>query len=117
MKSDADQGSWGLCSCVGTDRDDHGKTTPAHITDSDTALGKGDDPLSGPKADNFSADNLLSHEQGETINPGGSNWPLQSSSGAIIREQVIQAPEKGRPFVLVSINTQLPSSKGKGVGG
>ena len=77
LNSDTDRGSWGLCSCVGTDRDDQGKTTPAHITDA----GQGDDLLSGSRADNHSADSLLSNEPYRvSINAGGDYWPSHSQS-------------------------------------
>ena len=121
MKSDADQGSCGLCSCVCTDQDDHGKTTPAHITDSDTALGKGDDPLSGPKADN-SVPTVCS----PTTDTGGDHqrrWRLLAITFTAIIRQTGNTPGANNPSskkretigTLVGINGSH-SRRGKGVG-
>ena len=78
--------------------------------------------LSGSRADNHSADNLLSHDRyrGETINAGGDYWlsHSQSSSGklAILQGQIIPSSKKRETIgTLVSINGSH-SRRGKGVG-
>ena len=104
MKSNADQGSWGLCSCVGTDRDDQGKTTPAHITDA----GQGDDLLSGSRADNHSADSLLSNEPYKgrpSTQVAITGHYIHSHHQAILQGQIMQVPETGRQSALWSAST------------
>ena len=117
MKSDADQGSWGLCSCVGTDRDDQGKTTPAHITDA----GQGDDLLSGSRADNHSTNSLLSNERYRGDHQ--RRWRLLAITFTVIIRQTGNTPGANNPSsknretigTLVSINGSH-SRRGKGVG-
>ena len=104
MMSDADQGSWGLCSSVGTDRDDQGKTTPAHITDA----AQGDDLLSESRADNHSADGLLSNEpyRGRpSTQVAITGHHIHSPYQAILQGQIIQAPGTGRQSALWSTST------------
>ena len=117
MKSDANQGSWGLCSCVGTDRDAQGKTTPAHITDA----GQGDDrtPDQGQII-------TLPTVCSPTTDTGGDHqrrWRLLAITFTVIIRQTGNTPGANNPSskkretigTLVSINGSH-SRRGKGVG-
>ena len=86
------------------DQDNQGKTTPAHITDA----GQGDDLLSGSRADNHSADSLLSNEpyRGRpSTQVAITGHHIHSHHQAILQGQVIQAPKTGRQSALWSAST------------